>query len=166
MAYPADMAPIARSAGRMASVRFPDFRSPAAQGMKRSLPYLGRQHFRTADNTLKRPEDGSNHHRYGEVKTRLTIGATGQFAEYYHIISRYYFWRAAMATKVTSKGQVTIPKAVRDHLGIVPGSEVAFRCAADGSIVIEKADGTQQPNRFAPLVGIAGPGPCTDEIMA
>jgi len=71
-----------------------------------------------------------------------------------------------MATKVTSKGQVTIPKPVRDHLGIVPGSEVAFRCAADGSIVIEKADGTQQPNRFAPLVGIAGPGPCTDEIMA
>ena len=71
-----------------------------------------------------------------------------------------------MATKVTSKGQVTIPKAVRDHLGIAPGSEVAFRRAADGSIVIEKADGTRQPSRFAKLVGVAGPGPSTDEIMA
>jgi AbrB family looped-hinge helix DNA binding protein len=78
----------------------------------------------------------------------------------------YYFWRLAMATRVTSKGQVTIPKPVRDHLGIVPGSQVAFRRAADGSIVIEKADGTQQPSRFAKLVGIAGPGPSTDEIMA
>ncbi|MCP3054293.1 AbrB/MazE/SpoVT family DNA-binding domain-containing protein, partial [Aurantimonas marianensis] len=25
--------------------------------------------------------------------------------------------------RVTEKGQVTIPKAIRDHLGIVPGSE-------------------------------------------
>jgi hypothetical protein len=32
----------------------------------------------------------SNHHRYGEVKTRLTIGAAGQFAWYYHIYTRYY----------------------------------------------------------------------------
>jgi antitoxin PrlF len=71
-----------------------------------------------------------------------------------------------MATTVTSKGQVTIPKPVRDHLGIVPGSKVAFRRAADGSIVIEKADGTQQPSRFAKLVGSAGPGPSTEEIMA
>ena len=31
-----------------------------------------------------------------------------------------------MATTVTSKGQVTIPKPVRDHLGIGPGSQVAF----------------------------------------
>ena len=45
-----------------------------------------------------------------------------------------------MATTVTSKGQVTIPKPVRDHLGIAPGSQVEFRRAADGSIVIEKAD--------------------------
>ncbi len=70
-----------------------------------------------------------------------------------------------MASTVTSKGQVTIPKPVRDHLGIGPGSEVVFRVADDGSIVIEKADGTRQPSRFAKLVGIAGPGPSTDEIM-
>lgn len=70
-----------------------------------------------------------------------------------------------MATTVTSKGQVTIPKPVRDHLGIGPGSQVSFRLAEDGSIVLEKADGTKQPSRFAKLVGIAGPGPTTDELM-
>jgi antitoxin PrlF len=70
-----------------------------------------------------------------------------------------------MPTTVTSKGQVTIPKPVRDHLGIRPGSEVSFRLAEDGSIVLEKADGTRQPSRFAKLVGIAGPGPTTDELM-
>jgi len=71
-----------------------------------------------------------------------------------------------MATTVTSKGQVTIPKPVRDRLGIVPGSRVEFRLAGDGSIIIEKADGTREPSRFAKLVGIAGPGLSTDEIMA
>ena len=71
-----------------------------------------------------------------------------------------------MPTTVTRKGQVTIPKLVREHLGIVPGSRVEFRRATDGSIVIEKADGTREPSRFAKLVGIAGPGLSTDEIMA
>jgi AbrB family looped-hinge helix DNA binding protein len=70
-----------------------------------------------------------------------------------------------MSTTVTSKGQVTIPKGVRDHLGIGPGSQVEFRLADDGSIIIERADGTKQPSRFAKLVGIAGPGPTTDELM-
>ncbi len=72
-----------------------------------------------------------------------------------------------MATTVTSKGQVTIPKPVRDHLGISPGSRVEFRRGADGSIVLERADGTApQPSRLASLRGHAGRGNMsTDEIM-
>jgi bifunctional DNA-binding transcriptional regulator/antitoxin component of YhaV-PrlF toxin-antitoxin module len=73
---------------------------------------------------------------------------------------------AKMATKVTDEGQVTIPKWVQDQVG-GPGSEVAFRCAADGSIVIERAETTPlDPDRFAKMRGDAGPGPTTDEIMA
>lgn len=34
-----------------------------------------------------------------------------------------------MTTTVTAKGQVTIPKPVRDFLGITPGSKVDFRRA-------------------------------------
>jgi len=69
--------------------------------------------------------------------------------------------------RVTSKGQVTIPKPVRDHLGIVPGNQVTFRCAADGSIVVEKADTKgREPSRFAKARGSAGPGMTTDELMA
>jgi len=69
-------------------------------------------------------------------------------------------------TTVTSKGQVTIPKAVRDHLGIVPGSKVGFRRAKDGSIVLVREDGQRAASRFEKLRGSAGPGPSTDEIMA
>ena len=32
-----------------------------------------------------------------------------------------------MSTTMTSKGQVTIPKPIRDHLGIGPGSKIRFR---------------------------------------
>ena len=71
-----------------------------------------------------------------------------------------------MATTVTSKGQVTIPKPVRDYLGIGPGSRVAFRQTADGGITIEKADGPKRPSRFAKARGSAGPGMTTDELMA
>jgi antitoxin PrlF len=73
-----------------------------------------------------------------------------------------------MATRVTDEGQVTIPKPVLEHLGIGPGSEVAFRRAADGTIVLEKAvaEAALPPSRFEELVGIAVPGLSTDEIMA
>jgi antitoxin PrlF len=71
-----------------------------------------------------------------------------------------------MTGRVTSNGRVTVPKRVRDYLGIGPGTEVAFRRAADGRIIIERADGTRPPSRFEMLLGIAGPGPSTDEVMA
>jgi antitoxin PrlF len=71
-----------------------------------------------------------------------------------------------MATTVTRKGQVTIPKPVRDHLGITPGSQVEFRPTAGGGVLIVKADGPRPKSRFAKVRGSAGPGMTTDEIMA
>ncbi|WP_029011621.1 AbrB/MazE/SpoVT family DNA-binding domain-containing protein [Niveispirillum irakense] len=71
-----------------------------------------------------------------------------------------------MATTVTSKGQVTIPKPVRDRLGIQPGTAVDFELAPDGRVVLVKLDGPVQPSRFEVLRGRAGKGPSTAEIMA
>lgn len=70
-----------------------------------------------------------------------------------------------MATTVTSKGQVTIPKPVRDRLGIEPGSAVEFEQAEDGRFFLVRADGKKAASRFEKLRGIAGPGMSTDEIM-
>jgi antitoxin PrlF len=71
-----------------------------------------------------------------------------------------------MTATVTTKGQVTIPKPVRDLLGIVPGSKVDFRRANDGSIVLVRADEKRPANRFGKLRGHAGEGLGTDAIMA
>ena len=70
-----------------------------------------------------------------------------------------------MTTTVTSKGQVTIPKSVRDYLGIHAGSRVEFRRAADGSIVIAPKGPDREPGRFASLRGHAGSGLTTDQIL-
>ncbi len=72
-----------------------------------------------------------------------------------------------MATTVTSKGQVTIPKPVRDLLGIAPGSAVEFRLEEDGRVVLTRANTTRRPrSRFERLRGAAGRGMTTDDIMA
>jgi AbrB family looped-hinge helix DNA binding protein len=67
---------------------------------------------------------------------------------------------------VTVKGQVTIPKPVRERLGVAPGDVVTFEIAEDGRVVICKARGRAKPSRFAALRGRAGKGPSTAEIMA
>ncbi len=71
-----------------------------------------------------------------------------------------------MATTVTSKGQVTIPKPVRDRLGIEPGNAVDFELAPDGRVILVKVDGMRRASRFAALRGRADAGLSTDEIMA
>ncbi len=71
-----------------------------------------------------------------------------------------------MASRVTRKGQVTIPKRVREHLGIEPGSVVEFELGADGRIVLVKAGAKPAPSRFARVRGTATVKMTSDEIMA
>jgi AbrB family looped-hinge helix DNA binding protein len=42
----------------------------------------------------------------------------------------------AMESAITSKGQATIPKAVREHLRLKPGDRVKFFVHPDGSVVL------------------------------
>lgn len=71
-----------------------------------------------------------------------------------------------MSTRVTTKGQVTIPKKVRDLLDIVPGSAVDFELAPDGRVVLTKAGSGRRRSAFAQVRGRATEKMSTDEIMA
>jgi antitoxin PrlF len=70
-----------------------------------------------------------------------------------------------MTATVTGKGQVTIPKPIRDRLGIVQGSAVDFEMTDDGRVVLVNV-GTRPVSRFQSLRGRAGAGLTTDQIMA
>jgi AbrB family looped-hinge helix DNA binding protein len=37
---------------------------------------------------------------------------------------------------VTAKGQTTIPKAIRDHLGLKPGGKVRYFVTSDGRVMM------------------------------
>lgn len=69
--------------------------------------------------------------------------------------------------RVTEKGQITIPKRLRDDLGIGPGTEVEF-AASDGAIVVRKVVGpsTRGPRLAERLRGRGDVRMTTDEIMA
>ncbi|MBS0386158.1 MAG: AbrB/MazE/SpoVT family DNA-binding domain-containing protein [Proteobacteria bacterium] len=69
-------------------------------------------------------------------------------------------------TTLTSKGQVTIPKPVRERLGVKPGDEVAVDMTTDGRVTIAKVKARAKSSRFATLRGHAGKGMTTDQIMA
>src|SRR3546814_18684760 len=60
-----------------------------------------------------------------------------------------------MATRITSKGQVTIPKKVREFIGVGPGSAVEFELDADGRVVLVKAAGPRRASPFARVRGRA-----------
>ena len=69
--------------------------------------------------------------------------------------------------RVTEKGQVTIPKDLRDALGIGAGTEVEFE-RDDETIVVRKVrDGTTRGQQLASrLRGRGDVQMTTDEIMA
>jgi antitoxin PrlF len=50
---------------------------------------------------------------------------------------------------VTSKGQITVPKPIREHLHVAEGDQVDFAIAASGEVVMHRSTGS-----VAALAGI------------
>jgi antitoxin PrlF len=73
-----------------------------------------------------------------------------------------------MATRLTSKGQVTVPKKIRDYLGLKPGAAVTFERLASGEIALRAArlSARPRPSKFAKLRGRATVRMKTEDILA
>lgn len=71
--------------------------------------------------------------------------------------------------RITSKGQVTIPQAVREEVGLLPGTDVEFVVERDG-VRIVKTHLARRPSRGARAIehlrrGAGSVSMSTDEIM-
>ena len=73
-----------------------------------------------------------------------------------------------MSTTLTVKGQVTIPKQIRDALNLQPGSSVDFAVNRDGEVVLHKATpkSTRKVDRFEAARGKADVAWRTQDLMA
>ncbi len=75
-----------------------------------------------------------------------------------------------MPTSLTSKGQVTIPKRIRDALELLPGAEVEFSVNATGEVVlhpapVHKGKHRAYVDRFEAVRGRADIKWRTDDLM-
>ena len=72
-----------------------------------------------------------------------------------------------MATNLTSKGQVTVPKKVRDYLGVKPGEAVTFERLPSGDIALRAAKSRKKRrvSKLAKLRGRATVRMTTEEIL-
>lgn len=74
--------------------------------------------------------------------------------------------------RVTTKGQVTIPQAVREKLGIFPGTEVEFVVRGDSAKLVKTKSKNGKRSRGEEIVarlrgtGTANRDLTTDEILA
>lgn len=68
-----------------------------------------------------------------------------------------------MNSKVGERGQITIPKALRDRLGIRPGQRVEFEEVADG-IVIRKRISRDPVDEVYGVLGHTGRS--SDELVS
>jgi AbrB family looped-hinge helix DNA binding protein len=73
-----------------------------------------------------------------------------------------------MSTTLTVKGQVTIPKQIRDTLGLKPGMPVDFAVNSQGEVVIHRAEDSakRKPDRFEGARGKADVKWRTQDLMA
>ncbi len=69
--------------------------------------------------------------------------------------------------KITSKGQVTIPKEIRDELGLLPGTEVEFVRDDEGVRVRKMPGGRTRGEELVEHLRKAGKNytMTTDEVM-
>ena len=71
-----------------------------------------------------------------------------------------------MGHALTVKGQVTIPKAMRDHMGVKHGQELEFLAQPNGHVSIFLArKAPKEGNPFEKYIGTGVAGMTTDEIL-
>jgi antitoxin PrlF len=75
-----------------------------------------------------------------------------------------------MSTTLTVKGQITIPKSIRDALGLKPGAQVDFAVNDQGDVVLQPLRATRtkriKKDRFEAARGKADVKWRTDDLMA
>ncbi len=56
-----------------------------------------------------------------------------------HAVSSKNFANQSLTTKVTTKGQITVPKPIREHLNLAKGDRIEFLIGPNGKVTLMPA---------------------------
>ena len=71
-----------------------------------------------------------------------------------------------MSYTLTTKSQVTVPKAIRQHLHVLPGESIDYEPLPDGSVrMVAAKPKTPVGNPFLKFVGAGVAGKSTEDIL-
>jgi AbrB family looped-hinge helix DNA binding protein len=74
--------------------------------------------------------------------------------------------RVRAAMKITSKGQVTIPQALRERFGLLPNTEVEFVATANGLRLVKSSNRSNRGRALVERLRQRGTGKrSTDELL-
>ena len=103
---------------------------------------------------------GTPRHRRARGTSDIVDSADVKF---YDILIRKESRHMSEPTTISSKGQVTVPREVRERLGLQAGDKIAWSMLSNGTIVLRP-----KTRRLADLVGIltqpGQPGVTVDEM--
>ena len=68
-----------------------------------------------------------------------------------------------MASRITTKGQITIPKDVRDELGLTPGTKVGFTKVGGKYVLVKEVEAAE--SYLADWMGTVDLGMSVDEFI-
>ena len=71
--------------------------------------------------------------------------------------------------RITSKGQVTIPREIRECGGFLPGTDVSLAMDADGTVRLKRVDAVSRPALAQAVTRLRGSAErrlSTEQIMA
>lgn len=63
------------------------------------------------------------------------------------MISEYGFWNQVIAMKITERGQITIPKPLRERYGFGPDTEVEVVPGEEGLVIRKRVSGVHPVDR-------------------
>ncbi len=72
-----------------------------------------------------------------------------------------------MGYALTTKSQVTVPKAVRQALGVLPGQEIDYEVKANGQVIMfpVKKPSVPEENPFLKWIGTGIAGKSTEDLL-
>lgn len=71
-----------------------------------------------------------------------------------------------MGYTLTAKSQVTVPKAIRQHLHVLPGQSIDYEPLPDGSVrMVATQPKTHASNPFLKFVGAGVSGRTTEDLL-